>query len=427
MLVRYRAGSSILAVLVALGLIAVLVAVRRAPAGPGQAGIPGTTIPLTSAGVPTEIGGQRVLVGLDVDIATAKARDASSFLIGVWVRAIVQNCAGSSNQDPAELAPRCGSRIAALPGFGQFAYVYAAGVVPDQAQGPMVLRAHSRDARAADCRPENRIACEHTIVAESVVWTSAERIPSPITQELAIERLSGLRVGEEKVAGDMTFTVLRELLAVASGPCASPSAQDTFVLFGDVRFGLMAIFQDSAARDGVQRSLDASHAAAACLPDAPSRATVGSWSWVAVDNVLVLVAGATANLKAQLESALSGQSTTAGPLLAPPDKAMDESLSVALAFESARRSGQLNAAFDITDGSVGPADFFASAVNASGAADFDFAVAASPLSIAPSKAWPDGAKTFTVDHPGRTVGERITVFRSDSSHRSDWQLSLASN
>lgn len=421
MLVRYRAGVSLLAIAVAVGLIAFIAAVRRPPVGPSQASIASPAIPPTSAGIPTEVDGQRVLVGLDVDIAAASARDASSFLIGIWVRAIVPNCAGSPNQDLAELVPRCGSRVAAPPGFGQSAYVDADGIISPESSGPMVLRVHTRDARAAHCRAENQVICEHTIVAEAIVWTAA-LLPRPITQESAIERVSRIRIGEERVTGDMTFTVLRDLFAVASGQCGSIPAVDTFSLFGDARLGLMAVFQDSAARGDAQRSLNASDVAAACLPDASSRSALGPWSWVAADNVLVLVAGATADLKTQVAVALSGEVTTVGPLQSPPDKSIDESLSFVLGFASARRTGQLQVAFDLTDGSVDPATFRASAWRASAFAAMDFSVAIDPVAIAPTTTWPDGGKGFTIDHPGSNVRERISVFRSDSSNRSYWQL-----
>lgn len=149
-------------------------------------------------GIPQLIGGERVIRPSSIE--RLGPVDDRSFLLGGWsfgFQGFVYSCPIIIGTPPPFGPPRCGSQwIADTPTFGAEPRVTLQNWSADIPAGPVVLRAHRYDERAATCSAEMRNACNELAVIEEVVWTGDEvTAASPLSALQAFNRLIGADPG----------------------------------------------------------------------------------------------------------------------------------------------------------------------------------------------------------------------------------------
>lgn len=292
-------------------------------------------------GIPRSIEGEPVLTGLDAQARWQDATDDTPFLVGGWFDShILDTCSGGIGPpDPNPLAARgCpGHHVDGLPGR----VVYPDALEMPTGDGPIVMRIHTRDPRAATCTAVYMDGCWQRTVVESVVWfgdttTAAE----PIGSNDARGRASGVFVMEWRPQPDGSQMAVSEDVFTLPIACPDPWPTLLFAAHGDPRYGLVAVFPDPSARERFQGST-APEAAVACLGDAIQRPAPARW--VGHDNVLVL-AYADDAFAASLEAVLADprREQRANDMT---DPALDRSLETVSDYLVARLSGLLGHAW----------------------------------------------------------------------------------
>ncbi|MBI2777114.1 MAG: hypothetical protein HYX57_07605 [Chloroflexi bacterium] len=149
-------------------------------------------------GIPQLIGGERVIRPSSIE--RLGPVDDRSFLLGGWsfgFQGFVYGCPIIIGTPPPFGPPRCGSQwIAETPTFGAEPRVTLQNWSADIPAGPVVLRVHRYDERAATCSAETRSACNELAVIEDVVWTGDEvTAVSPLSALQAFNGLIGADPG----------------------------------------------------------------------------------------------------------------------------------------------------------------------------------------------------------------------------------------
>jgi hypothetical protein len=289
-LVALLAGAAVLVAALALALKPAAAPSRSGPSqepvASGAAFVDSDRYP---GGIPRQLDGLPVLLGLDAQLFVSQVPDPRRFLFGGWFDSrIVQACSGGIGPvDPNPLGERGCPRytVEGAPGRLHF----PAGLTLPQGDGPIVLEAHSRDPSAATCLPENRATCSEKVVVDAVRWFGDETtVAIPIGPNEARRRVMRLGIGEGRVQPDASIAYVAADLFDVAISCPRPWPTYVFRLHGDPRHGLIAISRDIESREAFEKAVDPTQALA-CLGTAFARA--GPPRWVSLDNVSVLTFG----------------------------------------------------------------------------------------------------------------------------------------
>lgn len=297
-------------------------------------------------GFPTTIDGERVYVGLDAESHWHAATDDTSFLVGGWYDShLVAVCSppvGQAGLDPLE-ARGCSGNVTGLPGSP----IYPDGFTMPDGNGPIVLHVHTRDPGATRCTPEGRAFCLERTVVEGVAWfgdagTVAAPIGPAVARSLAtsvfVTEWRDMAGGGQMAVSEDVFTVPMSCPAVVTSETPWPTF--IFSIHGDPRYGMVAVFHDTATRERFQAAQDP-EVGAKCVDlvierPAPAR-------WVGHENLLVLLFADDA-FATRLADVLAspGQPQKALPLTEP---GFDRTLGTATDYLIARASGELDHAW----------------------------------------------------------------------------------
>ncbi len=298
---------------------------------PGAAASPRTPGPSPSPieerypdGIPSSLNGEAVFRPLDV-AAGRTGSEATSYLLGGWSTPgrFARSCPVVPAGNAASvLIPPCGGwRIGETPLVPEPALGSSVGVVIEDVSGPMprgpvVLRVHTDDPRAASCPAAMRARCQAAIVVDEVVWVGQED-PVAATAPLRADQVAdALRT----VFSDLEFRSRRtrcpegEFCAldpsmVAFGNACNPGWPTQSWLANEAQLGRILVFPSVAARRGTEGNLtrrgwvgtDATGSRCSVLFDADAAS-----AWVAVENVIVEVrvaaSGPTPEQQARIEA-----------------------------------------------------------------------------------------------------------------------------
>lgn len=378
-------------------------------------------------GIPTNLDGEPVYVGLGAVLHADAMKDATPFLVGGWFGDGTRNtCTGGGivlgTPDPALFRHGCGSVVGGDSPWGANSWPGPQGwlawnghSLPGGA-GPSIVRVHAHDPLSAQCSAGSRASCEATLVVDDVLWTGDElTAASPISVTEAVDSLDAVLIQEQLPVAGGTLVVSRHVFStVREQPCPSPWPTEVFDLHGDPRFALLAVFPDVAARVAAQPLLDSS--ASACPTD-PRVVRPAARLWVGQANVLVLVYGSdVADATQEALSAAMNPAQTHSASIGFPAANLDESYRVVLDFLAARESGSL--ADYPSRGSVASATSYDAYVAdakrryLANALSSSVGPARTPLEVDVGAAVWNGltndavagtARLFEVDHPGSTV------------------------
>lgn len=283
------------------------------------------------SGIPETLDGQPVLIGLAAVVHAVETTDGTPFLVGGWFNdasAYVCSGAGSIGRDPSPLLTGCATGIGgASPSSGVSRGIGSPHVFWDghrlpTGRAPTIVRVHTHDKRATDCRADAKASCEAVVVVEEVLWTGdAWTQADPVSVVDAVRTLESLNIMTDyQVGPQSSMSLQRELFTTAvREPCPSPWPHEVFELHGDPRFGLLAVFPDEAARTTAQTELDPE--SPRCASD-PRIERPGAAAWAGDRNVLVLVYGEEA--QARMQAALDGSIDVDRYTSFPPES-LDES------------------------------------------------------------------------------------------------------
>ena len=298
-------------------------------------------------GFPTTIDGAPVYVGIDALAHWHAATDDTSFLVGGWYDSHrLAGCSppiGQYGLGPLEARLCARYVVDGLPGSP----LYPAGFVMPDGDGPVVLRVHTRDPGAASCTPDGRAYCLERMVVESVAWFGdAGTVAAPIGPTIARSMATSVFVtewrpmagGEQMAVAEDIFTV--PIMCPAGLTSETPWPTNLFSIHGDPRYGMVAVFPDTATREQFQAATDA-RIGPKCLDlvierPAPPR-------WVGYENVLVLLFA---------DDAFANRLADVMPNLTKPQKAIsltdpgfDRTLGTVTDYLVARSSGELDHAW----------------------------------------------------------------------------------
>jgi hypothetical protein len=295
-----------------------------------------------AGGLPRQLDGLPVLVGLDAQLFASQVRDARHFLFGGWFDSrITLVCSGGIGPvDPNPLGARgCPPyTIEGAPGRLHF----PAGLSLPQGDGPIVLEAHSHDPSAATCLPENRVICSERVVIDAVRWFGDETtVAIPIGPNEARRRVLRLGIGEGRVQPDGSIAHVGADLFDVAISCPPPWPTYIFRLHGDPRHGLIAVFRDVESREAFEKAIDPT-GALACLGTAFARA--GPPRWVSLENLAVLTFGDDAFVAAIGRAMTAGQNEEVASVVLPvlPADRTEETL---FDYLSARSAGLIRNAW----------------------------------------------------------------------------------
>jgi hypothetical protein len=240
---------------------------------------------------------------MDARLLAATVPDDRPFLFGGWFSSrFLQTCSGGIGAvDPNPLGARGCSRwaVAGAPGSLHF----GEGFAMPEGDGPIVLRAHSRDRSAATCLPENVDRCREKIVVEAVAWFGDETTAAvPLGPTEAQHRVLRLSIADSRDQPDgSSFHVPADLFLTPLS-CASPWPNYVFRVHGDARHGLLAVFPDEAARADFEAANPPG--GGVCLGTNFPRP--GPAQWVPFGNALVLTFGDAAFVDALSAAVVAG-------------------------------------------------------------------------------------------------------------------------
>lgn len=322
----------------------------------GSGGLPSPTLLRTEApsaapagardasGIPLEVGGEPVAIGLAAVVDALATTDATQFLIGGWFDDGISVCSGGIGRDPSPLLSGCATVVGASSPWGGLSYpgpqgqMYWDGRRLPGDVGPSIVRVHTHDPRARDCWSQDRDECAAVLVVDDVVWAGDEWTRAgPMSVVEAARRLGGLNILTEISTGPQSsLSVQRHLFPTpVAGVCLGPWPHEVFELHGDPRFGVLAVFSDEPARVNAQAQLDP--ALPGCGDDSRvARSDDALWAGVA--NVLVKVYGN--DVRSHVEATLSGPEPDR--YLPFPPASLDESYRFIDDAEAARAAGFLN-------------------------------------------------------------------------------------
>jgi len=298
-------------------------------------------------GFPAAIAGEPVFVGLAAEAHLHAASDDTPFLVGGWYDSHnVASCSppvGQEGLDPLEARGCAAYSVQGLPGSP----IYKDGFTMPDGNGPIVLRVHTRDPGASRCTPDGRAFCLERTIVESVAWFGdAGTVAAPIGPTIARSMATSVFVtewrpmagGEQMAVAEDIFTV--PIMCPAGLTSETPWPTNLFSIHGDPRYGMVAVFSDTAAREAFQASTDP-QVGSKCLDlvierPAPPR-------WVGYENVLVLLFA---------DDAFANRLADVMPDLTKPQKALsltdpgfDRTLGTATDYLIARSSGELDHAW----------------------------------------------------------------------------------
>lgn len=252
------------------------------PPDPGPSGPPVVTGGWPG-GIPRSIGGQPVFVGLEAQQRIAAAVDDTRFLVGgPWFEG-PQDCVGQIDFDPDPNPLAVSScphyRVEGLPRL-----LFPSTIALPEARGPVVLRVHTQDSRAATCRNVER--CRQVVVVDEVVWAGDDATRSaPLDVGQAVGVLQGLIIADNRKTGPNENAFVDEDVFTIPIACPAPWPVLTYAVLGDPRLGLMGVFPSTIDRERFQASTEAA-AAAGCLTDDIAR--FGPARWIGHANMLLL-------------------------------------------------------------------------------------------------------------------------------------------
>jgi hypothetical protein len=301
-------------------------------------------LPRDPSGIPVRLNEVPVLTGLAAAIRAETSDDAEPFLVGGWYHdATVRTCSGGIGRDPTPLLAGCETIVGgsapwamAFPG-PQGKMAWDGKTLPD-GRGPSIVRVHTHDARAANCRTDTRASCEKVMVVEDVLWTGdAVTMARPLTVPRAIERLESLTIIKQVQMEPNSYLALQRDLFVTPAPadCRTTWPTQTYQVHGDPRFGPFAIYPDEASRHAAQQAIDPSRPG--CGDDA-AVVRPGPAQLVGAENVLAIVYAD--EIADALSAALNGTYDPGGHLPFPSDD-LDEAYRVVWDAEAARAAGNL--------------------------------------------------------------------------------------
>jgi hypothetical protein len=400
---------------------------------PGMTPAPTSTSGRYPGGIPTTIGGESVYVSYAAVAHADDTTDDTPFLVGMWSYDFSTDhnlwCsppAPDPSPDNAEVTlAYSGLCSPGLAGPEPEAYGVQSSLatlgwnVQTRPSGPLVLRVHTHDALAAQCRAADQSVCETAMVVDEVVWSGdAWTQTDPVSVAQAVRRLTTVAVSFLSTSPFPLFVVNH------ANECRSPWPHEVFDVRGDSRFGLLAVFPDVASRQAAQASLDS--ASPTCSPDSRI-ARPGAAAWVGVDNMLALVYGdvsvvtaATAALQTPTTSPLSPEAVLPAPSVSAAD-----SYAVVADYELGRQEALLDVNFP--GQASGNWDAYqADALRRFRANALSFTIGpAQPATeaLVGAKVWAavapaaDTARVYEVDHPDSTdpalASELVLCYRAD--------------
>ena len=298
-------------------------------------------------GFPTTIDGEPVYVGIDAEAHWHAATDDTSFLVGGWYDSHrLAGCSppiGQYGLGPLEARLCARFVVDGLPGSP----LYPAGFVMPDGDGPVVLRVHTRDPGAASCTPDGRAYCLERTLVESVAWfgdagtvaaRSARRSPGSMATSVFVTEWRPMAGGEQMAVSEDVFTV--PMACPAGLTSVTPWPTFLFSIHGDPRYGMVAVFPDTAARERFEASTDP-QVGAKCLDlvierPAPAR-------WVGHENMLVLLFADDA-FATRLADVLANPGRPQ-KALSLTDPGFDRTLGTATDYLIARANGELDHAW----------------------------------------------------------------------------------
>ena len=253
-------------------------------------------------GLPRVIAGLPVLRGDDAIAHARAATDASPFLLGGWVTnvpGVVVACplslgvAGASSW----LAP-CGQPTFSDLAGDPNAYLVARGEltfhladVSTLQSGPLILRVHVRDPRAAQCGTQQAV-CARAMVVEAVVWSGdTATAPHPLTLTLVSAALRALTPG---AAPDVALVPLGDHTQIVDCGTVLPATRDYVVLVPAAHVPAVSLVEIGPSPEALARALPIPVGVSGALTQGALLAIVRSSStfacrWLRLGNVAVLV------------------------------------------------------------------------------------------------------------------------------------------
>ena len=273
-------------------------------------------------GIPSSLGRQNVFRVTNLGGVPSAPEDDSAFLLGGWsfdFNKIVYACTVQLVPEPS-FGPRCGTPfLAENPLMDELPRVMLDGWTASIPAGPVVLKVHRHDARAASCAPERLEACENMAVIESLAWagdsTTATAPREAIDTFMRIlEADAGLPQAKVEAAsqsfGDCPtgFSCLPPLPVIvvpAPSTTVDPSAgqgtllhrcqpfypQESWSVEG-ASIELVLVFPSTGAREAVDQTFTASGFIGTTSIGGTCQVTTDSFfsrRWIAIDNVMVAV------------------------------------------------------------------------------------------------------------------------------------------
>ena len=306
------------------------------PAAPAPTSPPPASEATFPGGIPSSVGGEPVLIGLDGRLRVAQATDATPFLVAGWYAGhggvVCTGGIGPVGPEPARRARGCPRfDVVGLPGRPY----YPQAITLPEVDGPIVLRVHTHDPGAETCWFVE--ACRQRLVVDAVAWSSdPSTFAAPFGPRAAIGQLLSIAFADQRPQADKSIAYVDEDIFTLPLACG-PQWPTLFGIHGEPRLGLLAVFPDSAARAAFQSSIEPA-AGAACLADPFPRH--GDARWIARDNMLVLVFGdeaTAAAIQKNLDLPVGNERKKPIPL---PDASLDLSLETMWDFLAARAAGE---------------------------------------------------------------------------------------
>jgi hypothetical protein len=292
-------------------------------------------------GFPTTINGTPVNVGIDALARWSGATDNGPFLVGGWFDShLLQSCSppvGQAGLDPLEARGCSAYPVDGLPGSP----IYRDGFAMPDGNGPIVLRVHTRDPGATRCTPGGRAFCLERTIVEGVVWFGdVGTVAAPIGPAVARSTATSVFVTEWRdMAGGGQMAVNEDVFTVPI-TCPAPWPTFLFSIHGDPRYGMVAVFPDTATRERFEASTDPV-VGAKCLDLAIERPAPARW--VGHENMLVLLFADDA-FATRLADVLANPGRPQ-KALSMTEPAFDRTLGTATDYLLARASGELDHAW----------------------------------------------------------------------------------
>ena len=292
-------GQFLIALLAMVGLLGC--ASLAGPAAPRSSAIP-SAIPSAQLaryddGLPRVFDGQPVLRGKAAFAHEATATDARPFLLGGWVTNVpgaVISCPAMPATGAAVWLAPCGqptfSDLAGDPNpslvaGGELTFHFAD--VSTLQSGPVILRVHVHDPRAAQCGTQEA-ASARAMVVEAVVWGGdAATAPRPL--DLAL--VSAARV---RVAPSATLTPLGNGVAIADCGAVLATTRDYVVPVRVQQIPVVSLVEIAPSPEALARALPIPSGTSGALTPGALLAVVRSpggfgCRWLRLDNVALLV------------------------------------------------------------------------------------------------------------------------------------------